>query len=468
MVKTIQTLDAITALDGRYRDKVETLSEYVSEKALIHTRFEIEVEYLLALSEIGVIRKLTTQEKDQLAGLIHEFTPEDATHVKEIEEKTRHDVKAVEYILREKLEGTTLEDIAEKAHLFLTSEDINNIAQRLLLTRALSHVIIPSLKNLLLDITDKAEDYKSVPMLARTHGQAAVPSTVGKEFVVFADRLDREIEKLSLIRLTGKLSGAVGNYNSFEIGVPDKTYWKWVEFSTNFVKQFGLSPNPVTTQINTPEDIIECLQGIQRINGVLIDFASDAWRYISDGWFIQRKVDGEVGSSTMPQKVNPIDFENGEGNLHLANDLIKGLADRLPVSRLQRDLRDSTQLRSFGTILGYVVVGVAGISRGLSKVVVNKMAILDALNSDWSILSEAAQVWLRTNEDTKDPYGLLKNLTRGTKMSELDWKNAVKELKVSTGAQKAFLALTPENYIGFAVEITDEAVRRIQQKNKRT
>lgn len=465
-MKNLSTLDAITVLDGRYREKVENLSFYLSEKALIKTRFEIEVEYLLFLSRNKIIRGFTSKEQKELKDLVKNFSDKDAERVKEFEEVTRHDVKAVEYLLREKLEKSSLKNASEKAHLFLTSEDINNIAQRINLISALQKEIVPSLQKLTLSVADKAEEYRSVPMLARTHGQSAVGTTVGKELVVFADRLCREVERLKNLVFTGKLNGAVGNYNSFKASGSKKTYKEWSNFSAEFVSQFGLKPSPVTTQINTYEDIIEALQILQRVNGIGVDFAGDMWRYISDGWFVQSKIKTEVGSSTMPQKINPIDFENGEGNLSLSNDLIIGLITRLPVSRLQRDLRDSTQIRNIGLVLGFMIVGLSGLMKGFQKLSLNKKEVATRLNSDWSILSEGAQTWLRVNENVKDPYALFKGLTRGEKLDEKEWRRAVSKLKVSQKAKKAILAFSPENYTGFASEITKETVEKIRKSLK--
>jgi len=449
----INTLESISVLDGRYREKVEKLAEYVSEKALIHARLEVEVLFLLHLSKNGIIRKITSKEESDLKQIIANFELDDAQKVKEIEKTTAHDVKAVEYFIREKIKKGSLVDFSEKIHLFLTSEDINNISQRLILRRAISEVIMPELKNLLLQFSEHIEKYHAVSMLGRTHGQPAVPTTVGKEFAVFAKRLLIELQKLQKTSLTGKLNGAIGNYNSFHVSYPNKLYTEWKKFSEEFVSQFGLTHNEVTTQINTYEDVIETLQILQRVNGILIDFSSDSWRYISDGWFVQKKVEGEVGSSTMPQKVNPIDFENAEGNFYLSNDLIIGLSQRLSSSRLQRDLRDSTQIRNLGQVLGYMFLGLKSLQKGVSKITVSENTVGEALLKDWSILSEAVQIYLRSHENISDPYALLKKATRGTKMDEKDWRNFISSLEVSKETKDELLKLTPENYVGFASEI---------------
>ncbi|MGE5041480.1 MAG: adenylosuccinate lyase [Candidatus Levyibacteriota bacterium] len=463
---TINTLEAITTLDGRYREKVEELSSFTSEKGLIAARLEVELQYLLALSAAGILRKLTAGEKKALTVLNKNFSLEDAQRVKEIEETTRHDVKAIEYFIREKLDNTSLSDICEKTHLFLTSEDVNNLAHRIVFSGAIRESLLKNLTGIVSDLLEKAEIYAGTPMLARTHGQNAVPTTVGKEFVVFSHRLSKELEKLKKFQFSGKLNGATGNYNSFHAAYGAKSYKEWKAFSAAFVESFGFVLNPVTTQINTYEDIIEALQILQRINGILIDFASDMWRYISDGWFKQKAVKTEVGSSTMPQKVNPIDFENGEGNLSLANDVIKGLCERLPHSRLQRDLRDSTQIRNIGMIVGFITLGVKSLRKGMSKVMVDTDQILEDLNKDWSILSEGAQVYLRAHEDIEDPYSLFKYMMRGVQIGQEEWIDLVQNLPVSQKAKDAFLEMTPETYTGFAKEITLEAVEQMKRKIK--
>lgn len=463
MKKQLHTLEAISTLDGRYREKVEELSYYASEKALIHARIEVEVLFLLHLSKEGIIRKISQEEEGELRRIIEDFSLDDAQSVKEIEKTTAHDVKAVEYYIREKIKTGSLSDITEKIHLFLTSEDVNNISQRILLRRSLLHVIIPELNKLLSQFSEQISLYHDTSMLGRTHGQAAVPTTVGKEFSVFAKRLLLEVKKLNAITLTAKLNGAMGNYNSFHAAYPQKSYSEWKKFSEEFISQFGFVLNPVTTQINTYEDIIETLQIVLRINGILIDFSADIWRYISDGWFIQKKIEGEVGSSTMPQKVNPIDFENAEGNFFLANDILKGLSERLSVSRLQRDLRDSTQIRNMGQFLGYTLLGLKSLGKGVSKIVISKDTIYDALNKDWSILSEAVQVYLRAHEKTADPYAVLKKATRGTRMGEEEWKKLIVSLDVSSKTKEDLLKLTPENYTGFASEIAQEVLEDIKK-----
>ncbi|MEK7573232.1 MAG: adenylosuccinate lyase [Patescibacteria group bacterium] len=453
------TLTSITPLDGRYRKKIEELSEYVSEYGLIKIRIEVEVKYLIALSKNKIIRAITKKEKELLENLINKFSIKDAEKVKEIEKETRHDVKAVERFLRNFLKNTTLRDIIEFIHFGLTSEDINNISYRLILKRATGIIIIPVLFEIVNELCKIAEKNKKVAMLARTHGQAALPTALGKEIVVFADRLNKQFLKLNDQELTGKLTGAVGNYSAMKLSYP-KT--DWIKFSEKFVTSFGLIPNIITTQINPYDDIAEYFQILQRINAILIDLNQDVWRYISDGWFSQMVKKGEVGSSAMPQKVNPIDFENSEGNLGMANSILEFMARKLPVSRLQRDLSDSTVIRNVGTVLGYCLISYKSLLIGLSRITPNIEKISEDLNNDWSILAEAAQTLLR-KEGVTDPYSMLLSLTRGKHIKSSDWKSLINKLKVDKKIKDELSDLTPEKYIGLSVEITEKAIKEIKQ-----
>ncbi len=454
------TLKSISAIDGRYNQKVDELSTITSEYGLIKNRIKIEAKYLLALSIAGIARKFTEKEEKLLQDLSSEIiTDEDIEKVKDIEKETRHDVKAVERILRKKLESTTLKDQLEMIHFGLTSEDINNLSYRMQLVDATNKVILPKLNKLVGEMVKRAEKYKAIPMLARTHGQAAVPTTVGKEFAVFATRLNNEAIKLKSLKLTGKLNGAVGNFNALFYTYPNID---WIEFSEKFIKSLELTPNLVTTQINPPEDIIEMIQVYQRINGIIIDLDQDMWRYISDHWFVQSTVKGEVGSSTMPQKVNPIDFENSEGRLGIANSLGDFFVRKLPISRLQRDLSDSTTLREIGTFLGNSLIGYKSTLAGLSRIEPNIEEIIRALNKDWSILGEAVQTFLR-KENVNDPYSLISTLTRGKNVNPEDWSKWVDGLSVDENIKTKFKKLTPENYIGLAVELTEKAIKEIDE-----
>ena len=437
---------AISPLDGRYQEKVSELSEFVSEYALIKARIGIEIKYLFALSKIGVV-SLSTGEKNKLLKLLKDFDLKEAEKIKKIEDETRHDVKAIEVYLRDFLSSKA----AEMIHFGLTSEDINNLAYRIMLRSASEEIILASLENLHKILSQHSQVYKDVPMLARTHGQPAVPTTLGKEFAVFAERLSSQVQKLNKIELTGKLNGSVGNYNALYFAYPNID---WVKFSEGFVQSLGFKPNLLTTQINSPEDIVEYFQTIRRINGIILDLNQDLWRYISDGWFVLASKKGQVGSSTMPQKINPIDFENSEGNLEVANGLIEVFERKLPISRLQRDLSGSTILRNMGVILAHSLFSYKGIYDGLSKISPNREKIKQDLESDWSILSEALQILLR-KEGSKDAYFKVMEQIKGKKLSKDDWQNLLEELNVK---DEKLLNLSPSTYIGLA----DKLVRKLK------
>lgn len=451
----IDELSAISPLDGRYRHYVEELSEYSSEYGLIKLRSEIEIHYLISLSKIGVIRKIKNSEQKILDEIIAEFSLEDAKQNKEIESGTRHDVKAVEYYLKQKLSQTSLSDILEFIHFGLTSEDVNNLSIRILLKGAIENVIVKNLHLLNKEILVQSKRYKNLPMLGRTHGQAAIPTTLGKELMIFYKRLDREIRILHSAKLSGKLNGAIGNYSAMVLAYPDIN---WPKFSKEFISAFGLSINPATNQIAPFEDIIFVFQTLQRINGILLDFNQDMWRYISDGWFVQENVAGEVGSSTMPQKINPIQFENSEGNLVMANSLINGITDKLPISRLQRDLSNSTITRNFGVILAYSLIAYKNTYSGLRRVKANEEKISEDLNSDWSILSEALQVFIK-KEGAKKGYEIVKEQTRGKKFSKKDWLDLINNLPLTSDSKNKLSKVTPENYIGLASKLVDSALK---------
>ena len=456
----LSALTALTPLDGRYRERLSELAPFVSEYGLIKTRVEVEIKYLLALSEVGVVRSFSTSEKKLLNELAEHLSDRDVLEVKEIEQTTRHDVKAVERMLRKKLGDTSLKDILEKIHFGLTSEDINNLSYRLMLYRGIQEVLIPKLQELLDSLTLLSEQNKSLPMLARTHGQAAVTTTLGKEIVIFATRLSKQLRQLHGQKLTGKLNGAVGNFNALALTYPDID---WVTFSEKFVMSLGLVPNLYTTQINTYDDVIEYFQLLERINNIIIAFDQDMWRYISDHWFVQEVKKGEVGSSTMPQKVNPIDFENSEGNLGLANSLLEFMARKLSASRLQRDLTDSTTIRNLSTVLAYSLLGIKSVLTGLSRVRPNEAAILDALTNDWTILTEGVQTILR-DANVSDPYSLVANLSRGQHIGEKEWVEWIRTLPISEELKKTLRELTPQSYQGLAVKLTERALKEIKKK----
>lgn len=465
MVKTKSKLDlssltSVTPLDGRYRNRISELTEHVSEYGLIRIRVEIEIRYIITLSKEKVIRSFTKKEIALLLDLYENFSIADAKQVKEIEKETRHDVKAVERYIRKKLKNTRLENITEMVHIGLTSEDINNIAYRLMIHRAIQDVCLPALDTIVQQLVEKAKQYKTIPMMARTHGQPAVPTTLGKEIIFFATRLQKQLQLLRSLQLSGKLTGAVGNFNALQFAFPNVS---WIRFSEKFVTSFHLIPNLITTQLNPYDDVCELIQIMQRINTILIDFDQDMWRYISDGWFVQEVKKGEVGSSTMPQKVNPIDFENSEGNLGMANALFEFMVRKLPVSRLQRDLSDSTVIRNIGTAIGYCLCGYTSTITGLGRVQSNTKKISEDLHNDWSILAEAVQTMLRVKH-VPDPYSMIASLSRGKHMGKEMWIAWVASLPIDEKQKEIFKDLTPETYIGLAIQLTDMAIAKIQSK----
>lgn len=455
-------LTAITPSDGRYRGTTQILAPFVSEYALIKTRFELEALHLIGLSRVGVVRRLSTEERKRLTNFGGEINLKKAEEVKQIEETVRHDVKAMERAFRGIVKGTSLEDLTEMIHFGLTSEDINNLAYRLMLRRATEQVCLPKIDELIDRLVDIADDHKRVPMLARTHGQPAVPTTVGKEFAVFATRLNKEARQLQQRKLVGKLNGAVGNMNALYFAHPDVN---WIKYSKDFVNSLGFEPNLVTTQINPYDDVIAYLQNYQRINLIVLDLDQDMWRYISDYWFVQEKKMGEVGSSTMPQKVNPIDFENSEGNMQIANSLIEGMVRKLAVSRLQRDLSDSTTIRNIGVVLAHSLIGYRSLLEGLSRSRLNVDKVYEDLNADWSILGEGVQTFLK-GQGFDDPYGLVASLTQGQHIGEEEWQKWIVELPIEESQKEILRTLTPKNYLGDAVRLTELAIRDIRRSKK--
>lgn len=457
-------LDAISPLDGRYWDKVESLSSYASEAALIKTRVEVEAKYLIALAEVGLIRPLNNDEKIRLVLLGGDLTQEQTERVKAIEDTTRHDVKAMERAMREFFQGTSLEDVLEMVHFGLTSEDINNISYRLMLERAKTDVCVPALDQVIDAFVEMAAQYKNTPMLARTHGQAAVPTTLGKEMANFAVRLNTQVRKLEKTHLTGKLNGAVGNYNALVFAAPEVD---WIAFSKKFIKNLGLEPNLITTQINFADDMIEMFQAFERINYVLINIDADMWRYISDDWFIQEVKKGEVGSSTMPQKVNPIDFENSKGNAEISNAMLEGLSRQLAISWLQRDLSGSTASRNVGVGLGHGLLAYQSLLAGLKRVRSNEEIIHKELHKNWAILSEGVQTLLRKLGE-RDPYSMVADLTRGQKIDAEAWQVWVSGLHESPEVIETLLKLSPDTYIGNAPELVDLALKHIEESRKKS
>ena len=451
---TQSALTALSPLDGRYAGKVDSLRGAFSEFALIQRRVQVEVEWLKALSaEPGVseVPPLSKEGVRFLDALVSDFSLKDAEAVKTIEETTNHDVKAVEYFLKQRVSGQPeLASVAEFFHFACTSEDINNLSHALMLRSGLTELIAQytAVRSLLASM---AKAYSALPMLSRTHGQTASPTTVGKELANVAVRLEQQIDRLAAIPLRGKINGAVGNYNAHLIAYPDV---EWQRVSRQFVESLGLDWNPYTTQIEPHDYMAELFHAMSRINQILIDLCRDIWGYISLGYFKQKLIDGEVGSSTMPHKVNPIDFENAEGNLGLANAVLEHLAHKLPVSRWQRDLTDSTVLRNMGVGFGHTSLALSSLVKGLGKLEVDHMALAADLDDAWEVLAEAIQTVMRRH-GVSEPYEKLKALTRGQAMGPDTMHAFISSLDIPEDARDRLLALTPSSYIGLATELAE-------------
>ncbi len=449
--------EAINPLDGRYFEKTRDLAPYFSEQALMKYRVMMESEYIIALSLLNktALRKFTTNEIKIIKSLYEKFDKNSYKEIKKIESKTNHDVKAVEYFIKNALSKTSLKDSTEWIHFAITSEDTNNIAYALMLSDSLEHVMIPHVSKIILEINTLAKKYKGLPMLARTHGQSASPTTFGKEMKVFALRLEKLLSEIKNIKIEAKLNGATGNYNAHHVTYPKVD---WASFSKKFIEDFNknrnqkLVQNKITTQIECHDSYIKIFDKIKHINAILIDFNQDMWRYISDDWVGQIPKMGETGSSTMPHKINPIDFENSEGNLGLANALFEFFARKLPVSRLQRDLSDSTVERSFGTAFGHSYLAYSSLLKGLSKIKVNEEKILEVLNNHPEVITEAIQTILR-REGVEMPYEKLKELSRGKKVTLKEIHNFIETLNVSEKIKKELLKISPENYTGIATKL---------------
>lgn len=445
---------AINPLDGRYFDKTRELSAYFSEEALMQYRVKMEIEYLIALSASGktALRKFSAAEIKTLRNLYEHFDEESYKKIKAAETITNHDVKSVEYFIKEKLVKTSLKNSLEWVHFAITSEDTNNIAYALILSDSVERVMKPAIERIISYLNILAKKYKDLPMLARTHGQPASPTTFGKEMKVFAARLDRILDHLLGQKILVKLNGASGNYNAHVAAYPEVD---WQKFGEKFVaglnkkRLIPLEFNQITTQIEPHDSYVEIFDRLKRMNNMLIDLNQDMWRYISDSWIVQKTKEGEVGSSTMPHKVNPIDFENSEGNLGLANALFEFFARKLPVSRLQRDLSDSTVERAFGTAFGHSYLAYTSLLRGLSKISVNEIKIREDLKNHPEVITEAIQTILR-REGVAMPYEKLKELTRGKQVTLEDIHKFIGTLAVSEKIKKELKKITPENYTGLA------------------
>jgi adenylosuccinate lyase len=446
----LSSLTAVSPIDGRYATKTADLRPIFSEFGLIHHRVLVEIRWLQFLadcSDIGEVPALSGHAAAVLNGITDNFNEDDARRVKNIERTTNHDVKAVEYFIKEKIAGNSeLEAISEFVHFACTSEDINNLAYALMLREGRNQILLPQLDEIIDAIRRLAHDYSDVPMLSHTHGQPASPTTVGKEMANVVYRLHRQREQIAATSLQGKINGAVGNYNAHLVAYPDIN---WEAQAKKFVESLGLDWNPYTTQIEPHDYIAELFDALIRFNTVLLDFNRDIWTYISLGFFKQKTVEGEVGSSTMPHKVNPIDFENSEGNLGLANAIFSHLAQKLPVSRLQRDLTDSTVLRNLGVGLAHSLIAYASTLRGIGKLEVDPQRLAEVLDANWEVLAEPIQTVMRRYGIEK-PYEKLKELTRGQRVDATIMKAFIESLNIPAAEKDRLSRLTPASYIGNA------------------
>lgn len=446
----LTSLTAISPIDGRYGSKTERLRTVFSEFGLIRYRVMVEVrwlQHLAANSGVTEVAPFSDEANDILDQMVDNFTLEQALRIKEIERTTNHDVKAVEYLIKETIaDNPELNAVTEFVHFACTSEDINNLSHALMLKEGRDQVVLPALQDIADQLAAMGREFAAVPMLSRTHGQTASPTTVGKEIANVAFRLKRQIKQVAETPLLGKINGAVGNYNAHLSAYPDID---WAAGSQEFIERLGLSFNPYTTQIEPHDYMAELFDAMARSNTVLIDFARDIWGYISLGYFKQRTIAGEVGSSTMPHKVNPIDFENAEGNMGIANALYGHLSAKLPTSRWQRDLTDSTVLRNMGVGLGYSMIAYASLDKGLSKLELNTNKLAADLDSSWEVLAEPIQTVMR-RYGIEEPYEKLKALTRGNVMDQPTIQSFIDTLDMPEQAKAELKALTPANYIGSA------------------
>jgi adenylosuccinate lyase len=446
-------LTALSPLDGRYAAKLTLLRPLLSEYGLMRRRVQVEVAWFEALSDAGFdeFKPLSAGARERLRTLVFHFSEADAQAIKDIEKTTNHDVKAVEYWLKSRFEGhDELQGAAEFVHFACTSEDINNTSHALMLAAARRDVMLPALQRIADRLAAMAREFATVPMLSRTHGQTASPTTVGKELANVVARLDSARSRIAAVALPAKMNGAVGNYNAHLAAWPD---FDWEAFARRVVEdKLGLAFNPYTIQIEPHDGMAELFDAYARCNTILIDFARDVWGYISLGYFKQKTVAGEIGSSTMPHKVNPIDFENAEGNFGLANALLSHLSQKLPISRWQRDLTDSTVLRNMGVALGYTLLGYDSLARGLGKLEVNASALAADLDASWEVLAEAVQTVMRRH-GLPEPYEQLKALTRGKAITRETMAQFIDGLALPEGERTRLKALTPGSYTGLAAEL---------------
>jgi adenylosuccinate lyase len=444
----MSALTAVSPIDGRYQRVTNVLSNYFSEFALIKYRVRVEVEYFIALCEMPLpqLENFDRTRFNDLRDIFLDFNEEDAQKIKDIEKITNHDVKAVEYFIKEKFDGLGLEIYKEFIHFGLTSQDINNTAVPLSLKEAIEEVYMPLLGEVVVKINELSGEWEDIPMLARTHGQPASPTRLGKELLVFAERLDQQLRLMRHVPYAAKFGGATGNFNAHTVAYPD---YNWHDFGDAFVSEvLGLSRSYPTTQIEHYDHIAALFDGLKRINTIILDLDKDVWQYIAMDYFKQRIKEGEVGSSAMPHKVNPIDFENSEGNLGFANSQFEFLSSKLPVSRLQRDLTDSTVLRNVGVPIGHTLIGFQSLLKGLNKIIVNRDKINADLENNWAVVAEAIQTILR-REAYPNPYEALKGLTRtNTKITAASIAEFIQTLDVSEEIKNELKAITPQNYVG--------------------
>lgn len=445
----IQALSAVSPIDGRYAAQTEALRNYFSEGAFMRYRVRVEVEYFIALSQFGVelLADFPAERAADLRRLYQDFSTDDMQAIKDIEKVTNHDVKAVEYFIKQKLDEMGLGHYKEMVHFGLTSQDINNTSQPLMLKEALHDVVLPELDKVLALLDDKANEWRGVSMLARTHGQPASPTVLGKEIHVFVERLRKQIDQLKAVPFSAKFGGATGNLNAHYVAYPEKD---WVGFANRFVNDvLGLDRSQTTTQIEHYDNAAAVFDALKRINTICLDLCRDMWMYISMEYFKQKIKEGEVGSSAMPHKVNPIDFENAEGNLGLANAILQHLAAKLPVSRLQRDLTDSTVCRNVGVPLAHMVVSYKSIQKGLNKLVLNRAAFEADLQNNWAVVAEAIQTVLRT-QGYPNPYEALKQLTRtGEKITQDHIRRFIDGLEIPDALKERLKRIAPDNYTGY-------------------
>jgi adenylosuccinate lyase len=448
----LSSLTAISPIDGRYGYKTQRLRTVFSEFGLIRYRVLVEVRWLQHLAanpSVTEVKEFSAEANGLLNKLAENFTEEQALRIKEIERTTNHDVKAVEYLIKETIaDNPELQAVSEFVHFACTSEDINNLAHGLMLKEGRDQVVLPALQSIADQLATMAREFAAVPMLSRTHGQTASPTTVGKEFANVAYRLQRQIAQIGQVPLLGKINGAVGNYNAHISAYPEVD---WAASAKQFIEQLGLDYNPYTTQIEPHDYMAELFDAMARSNTILIDFARDIWGYISMGYFKQKTIAGEVGSSTMPHKVNPIDFENAEGNMGIANALFGHLTSKLPISRWQRDLTDSTVLRNMGVGLGYNLIAFASLEKGMGKLQLNSDRLAADLESSWEVLAEPIQTVMR-RYGIEEPYEKLKALTRGNVMDQSTIQSFIDSLDIPEQAKTELKALTPASYIGNAIQ----------------